>query len=181
VTDEQAAWLRTRVTQRPSSRNTLPVTHQPNLARAFQEWRSTIADAETVSPLHKPLTQSLPLSSIACPECLQIFRTTPPQRLSNKRIASSVAAGLKTICTLRQKSSVRQDAEGGQDDRAQVLRLHEQSRGHQSVANAVELKHVLGEPVPDDLYPEMLKRYAGAGGYRHDEGHEGCDGAGSKS
>jgi uncharacterized protein YecE (DUF72 family) len=28
-----------------------------------------------------------------------------------------------------------------------------------SVANAIELKHFLGEPVPDDLHPEMLKRY----------------------
>ena len=28
-----------------------------------------------------------------------------------------------------------------------------------SVANAIELKHFLGEPVPEDLNPEMLKRY----------------------
>jgi hypothetical protein len=28
-----------------------------------------------------------------------------------------------------------------------------------SVANAIELKHFLGEPVPEDLHPEMLKRY----------------------
>jgi uncharacterized protein YecE (DUF72 family) len=28
-----------------------------------------------------------------------------------------------------------------------------------SVANAIELKHVLGEPVPENLHPEMLKRY----------------------
>ena len=28
-----------------------------------------------------------------------------------------------------------------------------------SVANAIELKHLLGEPVPDDLNPDMLKRY----------------------
>ena len=28
-----------------------------------------------------------------------------------------------------------------------------------SVANAVEVKHFLGEPVPEDLNPEMLKRY----------------------
>jgi phosphohistidine phosphatase SixA len=48
VTDAQAAWLRTRVTQRPSSGNTLLVTHQPNLARAFPEWGSAIADGETV-------------------------------------------------------------------------------------------------------------------------------------
>jgi uncharacterized protein YecE (DUF72 family) len=29
----------------------------------------------------------------------------------------------------------------------------------QAVANAIELKHFLKEPVPDDLNPEMLKRY----------------------
>jgi hypothetical protein len=28
-----------------------------------------------------------------------------------------------------------------------------------SVANAIELKHFLGERVPEDLNPEMLKRY----------------------
>ena len=28
-----------------------------------------------------------------------------------------------------------------------------------SVANAIELKHFLGEPVPENLHPEMLKRY----------------------
>jgi phosphohistidine phosphatase SixA len=48
VTDAQGAWLRTRVTQPPSSGNTLLVTHQPNLARAFPEWGSAIADGETV-------------------------------------------------------------------------------------------------------------------------------------
>jgi hypothetical protein len=28
-----------------------------------------------------------------------------------------------------------------------------------AVANAIELKHFLKEPVPEDLNPEMLKRY----------------------
>lgn len=28
-----------------------------------------------------------------------------------------------------------------------------------SAANAIQLKHLLGEPVPEDLHPEMLKRY----------------------
>ena len=28
-----------------------------------------------------------------------------------------------------------------------------------SVANAIELKQFLGEPVPENLQPEMLKRY----------------------
>jgi hypothetical protein len=28
-----------------------------------------------------------------------------------------------------------------------------------SVANAIELKHFLRQPVPEDLHPEMLKRY----------------------
>jgi hypothetical protein len=27
------------------------------------------------------------------------------------------------------------------------------------VANAIELNHVLGEPVPEDLHADMLKRY----------------------
>jgi len=27
------------------------------------------------------------------------------------------------------------------------------------VANAIELKQFLGEPVPENLHPEMLKRY----------------------
>lgn len=44
VTEAQIAWLRTRVTQRPSSGNTLLVTHQPNLGRAFPEWGSTMAE-----------------------------------------------------------------------------------------------------------------------------------------
>lgn len=48
VTDAQAAWLRTRVTEVPRSGNTILVTHQPNLSRAFPDWGSTVADGETV-------------------------------------------------------------------------------------------------------------------------------------
>lgn len=48
VTDAQAAWLRTRVTEVPRSGNTILVTHQPNLSRAFPDWGPTVADGETV-------------------------------------------------------------------------------------------------------------------------------------
>jgi phosphohistidine phosphatase SixA len=48
VTEAQAAWLRTRVTARPLAGNTVLVTHQPNLARAFPDWGSTVAEGETV-------------------------------------------------------------------------------------------------------------------------------------
>lgn len=48
VTEAQATWLRQRVRQVPRAVNTVLVTHQPNLARAFPEWGSTVADGETV-------------------------------------------------------------------------------------------------------------------------------------
>ena len=48
VDEAQAAWLRQRVTEAPASGNTLLVTHQPNLSRAFPEWGSTVADGEVV-------------------------------------------------------------------------------------------------------------------------------------
>jgi phosphohistidine phosphatase SixA len=48
VTEVQATWLRTRVAQSPQSGNTLIVTHQPNLARAFPDWGAAVADGETV-------------------------------------------------------------------------------------------------------------------------------------
>jgi phosphohistidine phosphatase SixA len=48
VTDAQAAWLRAKVTEAPApGRNTLIVTHSPNLSRAFPEW-SAVADGESV-------------------------------------------------------------------------------------------------------------------------------------
>jgi len=48
VTDAQAAWLRTRVTQVPGIGNTIIVTHGPNLARAFPEWGAGVSEGETV-------------------------------------------------------------------------------------------------------------------------------------
>jgi phosphohistidine phosphatase SixA len=48
ITEAQAAWLRARVTETPRSGNTIVVTHQPNLSRAFPDWGSSVADGETV-------------------------------------------------------------------------------------------------------------------------------------
>jgi phosphohistidine phosphatase SixA len=48
VTEAQASWLRARVGQSPRAGNTLIVTHQPNLARAFPDWGSTVADGESI-------------------------------------------------------------------------------------------------------------------------------------
>lgn len=48
VTAAQAAWLRTKVAERPASGNTLIVTHPPNLTRAFPDWGGTVADGESV-------------------------------------------------------------------------------------------------------------------------------------
>jgi phosphohistidine phosphatase SixA len=48
ITEAQASWLRTRVTEVPRSGSTLLVTHQPNLSRAFPDWGSTVTDGETV-------------------------------------------------------------------------------------------------------------------------------------
>jgi phosphohistidine phosphatase SixA len=48
VSEAQAAWLRSRVNEAPGSGNTLLVTHQPNLSRAFPEWGPSVADGETV-------------------------------------------------------------------------------------------------------------------------------------
>lgn len=48
VSEAQAAWLRTKVTEIPRSGNTILVTHQPNLSRAFPAWGSTVSDGETV-------------------------------------------------------------------------------------------------------------------------------------
>jgi len=43
----QAAWLRAKVAEVPTERNTLIVTHLPNIARAFPAWGSVV-DGETV-------------------------------------------------------------------------------------------------------------------------------------
>ena len=48
ITAEQSAWLRTRVSEVPRTGNTILVTHQPNLSRAFPDWGPTVADGETV-------------------------------------------------------------------------------------------------------------------------------------
>jgi len=48
ITEAQADWLRTRVTETPRLGNTVLVTHQPNLSRAFPDWGSSVADGETV-------------------------------------------------------------------------------------------------------------------------------------
>ena len=48
VDERQAAWLRNKVTEVPPSGNTLLVTHQPNLSRAFPDWGATVADGEVV-------------------------------------------------------------------------------------------------------------------------------------
>jgi phosphohistidine phosphatase SixA len=48
IGEAQAAWLRARVAETPLSGNTILVTHQPNLSRAFPDWGSSVADGETV-------------------------------------------------------------------------------------------------------------------------------------
>src|SRR3954453_11679167 len=48
VPEAQASWLRNRVNEVPRSRNTILVTHQPNLSRAFPDWGVSVADGETV-------------------------------------------------------------------------------------------------------------------------------------
>ena len=48
ITEAQAAWLRTRVTETPRVGNTILVTHQPNLSRAFPDWGASVADGGTV-------------------------------------------------------------------------------------------------------------------------------------
>ena len=48
VSEAQAAWLGTKVTELPRSGNTILITHQPNLARAFPAWGSSVSDGETV-------------------------------------------------------------------------------------------------------------------------------------
>jgi uncharacterized protein len=47
ITEAQAGWLRRKVTEVSRSGNTILVTHQPNLSRAFPDWGSTLADGET--------------------------------------------------------------------------------------------------------------------------------------
>jgi phosphohistidine phosphatase SixA len=44
----KAAWLRARSAEAPRSGNVVIVTHQPNLAAAFPEWGSSVAEGEAV-------------------------------------------------------------------------------------------------------------------------------------
>ena len=48
VDESQATWLRQKVAEVPRSGNSLLVTHQPNLSRAFADWGGTVADGEVV-------------------------------------------------------------------------------------------------------------------------------------
>jgi phosphohistidine phosphatase SixA len=48
VSEAQGAWLRSRVSDTPRTGNTMLVTHQPNLSRAYPDWGSSVADGETV-------------------------------------------------------------------------------------------------------------------------------------
>lgn len=47
IGEAEAAWLRNRAAVAPRTGNTLLVTHSPNLARAFPEWGSSVADGES--------------------------------------------------------------------------------------------------------------------------------------
>lgn len=48
ATEAQAAWLQKIVTQFPKGSNTLVVTHQPDLARAFPQWAAGLGDGEAL-------------------------------------------------------------------------------------------------------------------------------------
>jgi len=48
ITPAMAAWLVRKASEVPRSGNTLVVTHQPNLSRAFPDWGASVADGETV-------------------------------------------------------------------------------------------------------------------------------------
>jgi phosphohistidine phosphatase SixA len=48
ASDAQAAWLRKIVTEFAKGTNTLVVTHQPNLARAFPQWAAGLGDGEAL-------------------------------------------------------------------------------------------------------------------------------------
>jgi phosphohistidine phosphatase SixA len=46
VADAQSAWLKKKVTDRPTGTNTILVTHLPNIAAAFPQWASGLSDGE---------------------------------------------------------------------------------------------------------------------------------------
>jgi phosphohistidine phosphatase SixA len=48
VADAQSAWLKKKVTDRPTGTNTILVTHLPNIAAAFPQWVSGLSDGETL-------------------------------------------------------------------------------------------------------------------------------------
>ncbi len=48
ITDAQAAWLRKAVTQFTPGTNTLLITHQPNIAKAFPDLMPPTADGEAI-------------------------------------------------------------------------------------------------------------------------------------
>ena len=47
-TEAQAAWLQKKVTQIPTGTNTIIVTHLPNIAGAFPQLASGLADGEAL-------------------------------------------------------------------------------------------------------------------------------------
>lgn len=48
ITPAMATWLTQKAAEVPKMGNTLLVTHQPNLSRAFPDWGASVADGETV-------------------------------------------------------------------------------------------------------------------------------------
>jgi phosphohistidine phosphatase SixA len=48
VAESQSVWLKKRVTQRPTGTNTILVTHLPNMAGAFPQWKARLSDSETL-------------------------------------------------------------------------------------------------------------------------------------
>lgn len=48
ATKAQAAWLRSQVMEFPTHTNTIIITHLPNIAAAFPQWSSGLADGEAL-------------------------------------------------------------------------------------------------------------------------------------
>jgi phosphohistidine phosphatase SixA len=48
VTAAQGEWLRARTNERPRAGNTLLITHQPNLARAFPDWGPSLVEGVAI-------------------------------------------------------------------------------------------------------------------------------------
>ena len=48
ISDAQADWLKERVKHLPKETNTILVTHNPNLAKAFPGWGATVLPGEAV-------------------------------------------------------------------------------------------------------------------------------------